>query len=140
MEEEYVEPAPLTEAPVVSNKPTAVAPVAANDYYFNSIHFDFDADNLRSDQVANADSVVKAAKETGHVFKLVGNTDGLGTSAYNDDLSKRRVDRVAAYVKAHGVPASQIVTQYKGKNDPTQTNDTDAGRAANRRVDVFEHK
>ena len=117
-----------------------VAPAVANDYYFNSIHFDFDRDNIRADQVANADSVVSAAKQTGHVFKLVGNTDAIGDNAYNDDLSKRRVDNVAAYVKAHGVPASQVVTQYKGKNDPAQTNDTEAGRAANRRVDVFEHK
>lgn len=133
--EEYV--APTT--PAVA-EPTAPAVVAPNDYYFNSIHFDFDKDNIKADQIANADSIVNAAKATGHVFKLVGNTDGLGSNAYNDDLSKRRVDRVAAYVKAHGVPASQIVTQYKGKSDPTQSNDTDAGRAANRRVDVFEHK
>jgi len=135
-----------TESPktVTSNTAPAVvepaAPAVANDYYFNSVHFDFDKDDIRADQVANADSIVSAAKQTGHVFKLVGNTDGIGNNTYNDDLSKRRVDNVAAYVKAHGVPASQIVTQYKGKNDPAQTNDTEAGRAANRRVDVFEHK
>lgn len=128
---------PVVETPAVA----APAPVAAaNDYYFNSIHFDFDKDNLKADQVPNADSVVNAAKQTGHVFKLVGNTDGIGTNAYNDDLSKRRVDRVAAYVKDHGVPANQIVTIYRGKTDPAATNATDAGRATNRRVDVWEHK
>jgi OOP family OmpA-OmpF porin len=132
---EVEKPAAVTPAPAV------VAPATvANDYYFNSIHFDFDKDNIRNDQVANADSIVSAAKQTGHVFKLVGNTDGIGDNSYNDDLSKRRVDNVAAYVKAHGVPASQIVTQYKGKNSPAETNDTEAGRAANRRVDVYEHK
>lgn len=132
---------PMAEAPVA--EPAAPAPVAtvpANDYYFNSIHFDFDKDNLKGDQVPNADSVVNAAKQTGHVFKLVGNTDGIGTSAYNEDLSKRRVDTVAEYVKAHGVPANQIVTIYRGKTDPAATNATDAGRATNRRVDVWEHK
>ena len=129
--------APANTAPTVI---TPAAPAVANDYYFNSIHFDFDKDNIRNDQVTNADSIVSAAKQTGHVFKLVGNTDGIGDNSYNDDLSRRRVDNVAAYVKAHGVPASQIVTQYKGKTSPAETNDTEAGRAANRRVDVFEHK
>jgi OOP family OmpA-OmpF porin len=134
---EVEKPAAVTPAPAVV---APAAPAVANDYYFNSIHFDFDKDNIRNDQVANADSIVSAAKQTGHVFKLVGNTDGIGDNSYNDDLSKRRVDNVAAYVKAHGVPASQIVTQYKGKNSPAETNDTEAGRAANRRVDVYEHK
>ena len=129
---------PLVETPVATPAPAPVA--AANDYYFNSIHFDFDKDNLKADQVPNADSVVNAAKQTGHVFKLVGNTDGIGSSAYNEDLSKRRVDRVAAYVKNQGVPANQIVTIYRGKTDPAATNETDAGRATNRRVDVWEHK
>jgi len=132
-----VEPTP---APAVVEPTPAPVAAPANDYYFNSIHFDFDKDNLKADQVPNADSVVNAAKQTGHVFKLVGNTDGLGTNAYNDDLSKRRVDRVAAYVKDHGVPANQIVTIYRGKTDPAATNATDAGRATNRRVDVWEHK
>ena len=84
--------------------------------------------------------MVKVAKDTGHTLKLVGNTDGKGTDAYNDDLSKRRVDNVKAYAVKNGVPASQLVTMYKGKTEPASTNATDQGRADNRRVDVYEHK
>ena len=134
-----------TEAPVVSNTPTATTPVAAatvpaNDYYFNSVHFDTDKDTIKADQISIVDQFVNTAKQTGHTFKLVGNTDSQGNATYNDDLSRRRVNAIAQYAKDHGVPATQLVTMFKGQANPTETNSTDAGRAANRRVDLFEHK
>lgn len=134
---------PVKEAPAVA-EPTpapAVTQAAPNDYYLNSIHFDFDKDDIRADQVANMQNFIAVAKANpSHTYKLVGNTDGMGSNAYNDDLSKRRVDNVYAYAKNAGIPTSQMVTIYKGKNNPAQTNDTEAGRAANRRVDIYEHK
>jgi OOP family OmpA-OmpF porin len=135
--EKAVEPE-ATPAPVEAAAPAAVA--AANDYYLNSIHFGFDKDQPLSSQGPNLTQMVKVAKETGHTLKLVGNTDGLGTDTYNDDLSRRRVDNVKAYAVKEGVPASQLVTMYKGKTNPASTNATDQGRADNRRVDVYEHK
>ena len=114
--------------------------VPENDYYFNSIHFGNDSDTPRADQTANLDAFVKAAKETGHTFKLVGRTDSNGSKEYNDDLAIRRVKKVADYAVAHGVDLSHLVGMYKGEEAPVDTNDTEAGRANNRRVDIFEHK
>ena len=114
--------------------------VPENDYYFNSIHFGNDSDTPRTDQTANLDAFVKAAKETGHTFKLVGRTDSNGSKEYNDDLAIRRVKKVADYAVAHGVDLSHLVGMYKGEEAPVDTNDTEAGRANNRRVDIFEHK
>lgn len=114
--------------------------VPENDYYFNSIHFGNDSDDPGADQKANLDAFVKAAKETGHTFKLVGRTDSNGSKEYNDDLAIRRIKKVAAYAVAHGVNISRLVGMYKGEETPTDTNDTEAGRANNRRVDIFEHK
>ena len=114
--------------------------VPENDYYFNSIHFGNDSDTPRTDQTANLDAFVKAAKETGHTFKLVGRTDSNGSKEYNDDLAIRRVKKVADYAVAHGVDLSHLVGMYKGEEAPVNTNDTEAGRANNRRVDIFEHK
>jgi len=71
---------------------------------------------------------------------LVGNTDSRGTDGYNNALSQRRVDNVAAYAQSQGVPASQLVLNYKGENDPVASNDSDQGRADNRRVDIWENK
>jgi OOP family OmpA-OmpF porin len=136
---EAAEPAATPAAPETT-APAVAAPAAANDYYLNSIHFGFDKDQPLDSQGPNLTQMVKVAKDTGHTLKLVGNTDGKGSDAYNNDLSKRRVDNVKAYAVKNGVPASQLVTMYKGKTEPASTNATDQGRADNRRVDVYEHK
>ena len=72
--------------------------------------------------------------------ELVGRTDSNGSKEYNDDLAIRRVKKVADYAVAHGVDLSHLVGMYKGEEAPVDTNDTEAGRANNRRVDIFEHK
>lgn len=128
------EPAP---APVVETP----APAPKNDYYVESVHFGFDEDQPLASEKAKMDHFVQVAKANPQdTFKLVGNTDAKGSSAYNDDLSKRRVDNVAAYAQSQGVPASQMQLDYKGKTDPVSTNDTDQGRADNRRVDIWQNK
>ncbi len=128
------EPAP---APVVETP----APAPKNDYYVESVHFGFDEDQPLASEQAKMDHFVQVAKANPQdTFKLVGNTDAKGSSAYNDDLSKRRVDNVAAYAQSQGVPASQMQLDYKGKTDPVSTNDTDQGRADNRRVDIWQNK
>ena len=124
-------PEPVAETKVV---------VPENDYYFNSIHFDNDSDTPRADQTANLDAFVKKAKETGHIFKLIGRTDSNGNKDYNDALAIRRVKKVADYAVSHGVNIDQLVGMYKGEENPSDTNDTEQGRANNRRVDIFEHK
>jgi OOP family OmpA-OmpF porin len=131
--------APEVTAPAVTTPAPVVTP-AANDYYLNSIHFGFDEDQPLDNQGPNLAQLVNVAKSTGHTIKLVGNTDGKGSDSYNMDLSKRRVDNVKAYAVNQGVKAGQLVTMYKGMNDPASTNATDQGRADNRRVDVYEHK
>jgi OOP family OmpA-OmpF porin len=81
---------------------------------------------------------VSTAKDNpNNTFKLVGNTDSQGNSAYNQDLSQRRVNNVKNYAVNHGVSASQLVTAFRGENDPASTNNTEEGRADNRRVDVY---
>lgn len=123
-----------TPAPVVET------PVQKNDYYVESVHFGFDEDQPLPSERAKMDHFVQVAKaNTNDTFKLVGNTDAKGSDAYNDDLSKRRVDNVAAYAESQGIPATQMQLDYKGKTDPVSTNDTDQGRADNRRVDIWQN-
>ncbi len=127
-------PEPVAEEP-------APAPIVKQDYYLDSIHFGFDEDQPLPAEQAKLDRFVQTAKANPQdTFKLVGNTDGKGTNAYNDDLSKRRVDRVAAYAESQGVPASQMELDYKGKTNPVSTNETAQGRADNRRVDIWQNK
>ena len=139
----YKEEAPAPE-PVYTPEPTPApvveTPVQKNDYYVESVHFGFDEDQPLASERAKMDHFVQVAKANpSDTFKLVGNTDAKGSNAYNDDLSKRRVDNVAAYAESQGVPASQMQLDYKGKTDPVSTNDTEQGRADNRRVDIWQN-
>jgi len=67
---------------------------------------------------------------------IVGHTDSVGTDAYNLDLSQRRALAASAYLQSLSVPASRLRTAGKGKTEPIQPNDTEEGRAKNRRVEI----
>ena len=67
---------------------------------------------------------------------IVGHTDSVGTDAYNLDLSQRRAQAAAAYLQSVGVPANRLRTVGRGEAEPIQSNDTEEGRARNRRVEV----
>lgn len=135
-------PAPVyTSQPQPKPVPVVQQAPVRNDYYLESVHFGFDEDQPLNSEQSKLDHFVQVAKANPtHTFKLVGNTDSRGTNSYNDALSQRRVDNVAAYAQSQGVPASQLVLNYKGESDPVATNDSDQGRADNRRVDIWENK
>lgn len=67
---------------------------------------------------------------------VVGNTDSIGSDAYNQKLSERRADAVKAYLVSKGIPADKISTEGHGKRDPVASNKTKEGRAKNRRADI----
>jgi outer membrane protein OmpA-like peptidoglycan-associated protein len=67
---------------------------------------------------------------------IVGHTDNVGDDAYNQGLSERRANSAAAYLASQGVARTRIATSGKGEAEPVATNDTDAGRSQNRRVEV----
>ena len=67
---------------------------------------------------------------------VYGHTDSTGSDAYNHGLSERRATAVADYLSGRGVQTARIGTRGFGKTQPIASNDTDAGRAANRRVEV----
>ena len=66
---------------------------------------------------------------------IVGHTDDIGAADYNQQLSERRASSVASYLTQLGIDASRISTKGKGETEPKYPNDTDAHRAANRRVE-----
>jgi outer membrane protein OmpA-like peptidoglycan-associated protein len=67
---------------------------------------------------------------------IVGHTDSVGTDAYNSDLSQRRATAAGSYLQSLGVAQTRLRMTGKGETEPVQSNDTDAGRAANRRVEI----
>lgn len=65
-----------------------------------------------------------------------GHTDNTGQDDYNQRLSERRADAVQSYLVSQGVDASRLTTRGYGEGQPVAANDSDAGRSANRRVEV----
>jgi outer membrane protein OmpA-like peptidoglycan-associated protein len=76
------------------------------------------------------------AKQPETKIQISGHTDGQGSDASNMDLSARRAQSVGAYLVSTGVAANRINSVGMGETAPTATNDTAAGRAINRRVEV----
>ena len=70
------------------------------------------------------------------MIDIYGHTDSTGTDAYNQTLSENRARSVASYLQAQGVQAVRMATQGFGESQPIADNNTAAGQAANRRVEI----
>ncbi len=68
-------------------------------------------------------------------IEVLGHTDNKGTDDYNQGLSERRASETAAYLRTQNISSARISTRGMGESDPKVTNDTEAGRADNRRVE-----
>lgn len=68
--------------------------------------------------------------------KVIGHTDSRGSDGYNQGLSERRASSVAQYLISQGLAPQKVTSQGRGEQEPVADNDTDAGRAQNRRVEL----
>jgi outer membrane protein OmpA-like peptidoglycan-associated protein len=81
-----------------------------------------------------ADVVVRYGKTT---LTVVGHTDDTGSNDYNQKLSERRAVSVAQYLEMRRVDGMRLATAGKGETQPVASNASDAGRQANRRVEIY---
>ena len=84
-------------------------------------------DRFASGLVANPNTTVR----------IIGHTDASGTDAINNPLSMERAASTRDYLVARGVPISRIAIDGVGSRQPVASNDTAAGRAQNRRVEIY---
>jgi len=99
--------------------------------------YDFDKASLKPEGMATLDKIARdLSKIKLEVIIAVGNTDSVGTDAYNMALGQRRAQSVKAYLTSKGVDGSRIYTESKGKSNPVASNATAEGRAKNRRTDI----
>ncbi|HKC57837.1 MAG TPA: OmpA family protein [Vicinamibacterales bacterium] len=106
---------------------------------FEDVHFDFDRSMLRPDAIMILDRAVMTlqANPTLNVT-IEGHTDSVGTAEYNLSLGERRANAVRDYLLNRGIAAGRMRTVSYGEERPITTNDTDAGRAMNRRAHIVE--
>ena len=100
--------------------------------------FDTDSVNIKpafhSTMDKLADVVVRYGKTT---LTIVGHTDNVGTNQYNQKLSERRAVSVAQYFESRHVSPLRLATLGKGEGEPVASNNTESGRSANRRVEIY---
>lgn len=101
------------------------------------VNFAFDKATLTPEAKEILEEAVTLLKETDDIVevRVEGHTDSIGSEAYNQELSQRRAESVVDYLTSRGVSGSNLLPVGLGENFPVANNDTEAGRAANRRVD-----
>jgi outer membrane protein OmpA-like peptidoglycan-associated protein len=103
----------------------------------SGITFDFDSSTPKPQFKPVLDDVARTlAQYNKTVVEVAGHTDSVGTDQYNQALSERRAQSVAGYLGSHGVMQQRLITVGAGESRPIASNDTDAGRAQNRRVEI----
>ncbi len=102
-----------------------------------NITFKTDSSDVNSGFYATLNSVAKVLKKYNNTTVMVtGHTDSTGSAEYNLTLSKLRAAAVAAYLQGQGVAANRFEVLGMGSSNPIASNDTVAGRAENRRVEI----
>lgn len=107
-----------------------------------TIRFAFNsADGQLSNEIKESlDNIAKRVRETGENIMITGHTDDVGNDGSNMRLGKNRAMDIRREFINRRVLREQIKTDSKGKSDPVSSNDTDRGRAENRRVEVCINK
>ncbi|HEX2590577.1 MAG TPA: OmpA family protein [Rhizomicrobium sp.] len=99
--------------------------------------FDFNKSTLKPESDATLQSVLGLLKKDAALkVEVQGHTDNVGGDAYNQTLSEARAKSVMAWLTQHGIAAARLTFKGYGKTVPVATNDTDEGRAKNRRVEI----
>ncbi|HLP94883.1 MAG TPA: OmpA family protein [Saprospiraceae bacterium] len=100
------------------------------------IYFEFDKDELMPRSYVELNKLLKIMRENPKLsIEIAGHTDALGEDAYNLDLSKRRAMAVEKFLLDNKISKTRLRSKGEGESKPVATNDTDEGRAQNRRVE-----
>ncbi|HUC80993.1 MAG TPA: OmpA family protein [Flavisolibacter sp.] len=98
--------------------------------------FAYDRSDLNTTAKTNLDklnSILAKYPETN--ITVIGHTDNKGSDSYNQTLSEARASSVTSYAGQNGINTARLTTVGKGESDPIAVNDTEEGRASNRRVE-----
>ncbi len=130
--------------PVVAQAPPPPPPPAPpppppvqQKIVLRGVNFDFNKANIRPDAAGILREAATILTEHPSVqVSVEGHTDAIGSDQYNLKLSLRRATAVKQYLVKEGVPDSRLSVRGFGKTQPVASNDTEDGRAQNRRVEL----
>jgi len=127
---EEPEPAPVPE------KQEVPAAVEKPNYNFKNVQFEFDSGVLKTASFDVLDQIAREMKKDPSVkFILNGHSSVEGSAAHNMSLSVDRANSVKSYLENAGISGSNLTIKGFGATQPKASNDTESGRALNRRVE-----
>jgi outer membrane protein OmpA-like peptidoglycan-associated protein len=104
----------------------------------SSVTFDTNSYAIKPSFAPVLDQVAQTLQQNPEVIaQVVGHTDSTGSATYNQTLSVNRAQSVAGYLAQHGVAPQRLSADGRGATQPIADNNTEAGRAANRRVEIY---
>ncbi|WP_118183162.1 OmpA family protein [Paraburkholderia phosphatilytica] len=104
----------------------------------SSVTFDTNSYAIKPSFAPVLDQVAQTLQQNPEVIaQVVGHTDSTGQPAYNQTLSVNRAQSVAGYLAQRGVAPQRLSADGRGATQPIADNNTEAGRAANRRVEIY---
>jgi outer membrane protein OmpA-like peptidoglycan-associated protein len=116
---------------------TVVLRVTLTEKAGGKVLFDFDKAELKPEARRQLAPVLSALRDQPSLqVHIVGHTDSVGTDEYNERLSQRRAESVAAYLAQQGASRQNIKAEWRGEREPVASNATAAGRSQNRRVEI----
>lgn len=109
-----------------------------NSITLNNLFFDYDSDKILPTSYAEIKRLSLFLKRNKQVhIEIVGHTDNQGSKSYNLDLSNRRANALMNALIQKGISADRLSARGMGSEAPVATNDTEEGRALNRRVEIL---
>ncbi|HSL88845.1 MAG TPA: OmpA family protein, partial [Ignavibacteriaceae bacterium] len=104
----------------------------------HGILFDLDKVTLKQDSEKQLSNIVTLLiKYPDLKLEIQGHTDDQGKDDYNMNLSKNRAETVSNYLQLFGIDIKRLVTKGYGESKPIASNETEEGRAQNRRVELI---
>jgi len=101
------------------------------------ILFDFNSSTLRPEAKKSIGNLVATLnKESGTDILVIGHTDNVGSLSANQKVSNARAAAVKSFAVSQGLTGSRVKTEGKNYSEPIASNDTEIGRAENRRVEI----
>lgn len=126
-----------TPAPPTTLKTVAI-PIPPDTLIIPDVLFKFDRHELNPALFSTLDSLVnKIPRAEGTTLQLTGHTDNAGADAYNQTLSQRRAESLAAYLRGKGLGDFILTVSGEGEKRPAFPNDSAEGRRRNRRVEII---
>ncbi|MFK7991236.1 MAG: OmpA family protein [Sandaracinaceae bacterium] len=111
----------------------------ARGFVLDGVLFDSGSANIQESSFPRIDEVVEyLTYMTSARIQVAGHTDNVGNPRRNQSLSEQRAQAVRTYIVEHGIDGSRVEAVGYGDQRPVASNDTDEGRAQNRRIEAVE--